>query len=90
MIKFSTVYLDKFTHRHNKQVLEDDLVLKLVRSEVWFASRGKVRHIESILIENDIYNRQEEVTRKVRNALEERTMVYIEYFNTLDTHIVRL
>jgi len=90
MIKFATVYLDKFTHRHNKQVLEDDLVVNLVRAIVWYHSKGKLRTIEQILIENNIATRQEEITRKVRNCLEERTQIYLDYFNTLYTNIAKV
>ena len=90
MIKFSTVYLNKLTNKNNTCKIADDFLVKFVRAEVWYHSKWKLRHIESILIENNINTRKDEVTRKVRNALEERTMVYLEYFNTMHTNITRL
>lgn len=89
MIKFWNIYIEKHVQgAHFK--LNNDLVLNIVRSVVWYHSRGKLRHIEAILIENNIDTRKEEIIRKVRNSLEERTMVYLEYFNTLNTNIKRL
>lgn len=88
MIRVGNAMIDKYFNKSNK--LEDSIVLNLVRSTVWYHSRWKLRHIESILIENNIEKRKEEITRKIRNALEERTAVYISYFNTLNTNIQRL
>ncbi len=89
MIKFGNIYIENHIRgAHFK--LNNDLVMNIVRSVVWYHSRGKLRHIEAILIENNIDTRKDEITRKVRNALEERTLVYLEYLNTLNTNIKRL
>lgn len=89
MIKFGNIYIDRHIKWDNFK-LNNDLVMNLVRSVVWYHSRGKLRHIEAILIENNIDTRKDEITRKVRNSLEERTLVYLEYLNTLNTSIKRL
>jgi len=89
MIKFGNIYIEKHVQgAHFK--LNNDLVMNLVRSVVWYHSRGKIRTIEQILIENNIESRKEEITKKIRNCLEERTQIYIDYFNTLNTNIERI
>ena len=89
MIKLGNAYIDRF---NNKKVdlLPDDLTVNHVRSIVWYHSRGKLRYIESVLIENDIHTRKDEITRKIKNALEERSTVYIDYLNSIDCNIKRL
>lgn len=89
MIKFGNIYIDKHV-KWDHFKLNNDLVMNLVRSVVWYHSRGKIRTIEQILIENNIETRKDEIARKVRNSLEERTLVYLDYFNTLNTNIKRL
>jgi hypothetical protein len=89
-IRVGNAYLEKLACKGECITLPDDLVVKLVRAEVWYHSRGKLRHIESILIENNIETRKDEITRKVRNALEERTLVYLEYFNTVKCKVEKL
>lgn len=89
-IRFGNTYLERISCKGECVSLPDDLIVKLVRAEVWYHSRGKLKIIEGILIENNIDTRPDEVTRRVRNALEERTLVYLEYFNTLKCKIDRL
>jgi len=89
MYKFGNMYLLKLTGKAIAP-LDNDLVLNLVRATVWYHSKGKLRTIEGILIENNIETRKDEITRRVRNCLEERTQIYLDYFNTLDTRLTRL
>lgn len=89
MIKLGNAYLDRI-NRNWVGVLPNDLTVNHVRNTVWYHSRGKLRQIESVLIENDIHSRKDEITRKIRNCLEERSIVYIDYLNTLDTRIKKL
>lgn len=76
--------------KHENRPLPQSIVINMVRSIVWYHSRGALRHIESILIENHIEERKDEITRKVKNALEERANAYIDYFNSLNTKIPKL
>ena len=88
MVKIGNVYIDKI--QNNNHILQDDLILKLVRSMVWFQSRLTLKQIEAILIENNIQKRKDEISRQIKNAIE-RSMVYnIEYFNLLKTNIERI
>lgn len=41
-------------------------------------------------MENDIHNRKDEIARKIRNSLEERSTVYVDYLNTLETKIKKI
>lgn len=72
----------KFNNNVDGKYIGDPYILyKLVSGMVSESSRGKLSQIKGILLANHIKGREEEIKMKIRNLLEERTMVYIEYFN---------
>lgn len=90
LLKVSNIYIEKLKWKKEEPILPDSLVVNIVRAIVWYHSKWKLRYIESVLLANHIDTRQKEITKKIRNALEWRAQVYLDYLNTLSTNIPKL
>lgn len=67
-------------------VLSPSMTYNYVRSVVWYHSRGKLKELESIILNDDLSD-QKAIKRKVKNMLKHRTSVYIREFNNLSAPI---
>jgi hypothetical protein len=90
IIRLGNTYIEKLSCKGECIILPDELIVKLVRAEVWLHSRTKLKMIESVLIENNIDTRKDQITRRIENTLYERTRIYLDYFNTLQCKINKL
>ncbi|HFI9399142.1 TPA: hypothetical protein ACGSTT_004628 [Vibrio parahaemolyticus] len=66
--------------------LSSSMTYNYVRSVVWYHSRGKIKELESILMNDDLSD-QMAIKLKINNMLQHRTSVYLREFNTLDAPI---
>ncbi|WP_104025164.1 hypothetical protein [Vibrio hyugaensis] len=71
---------DKLDH------LSSSMTYNYVKSVVWYHSRGKLKELEGIILNEDL-NDEEAIKRKIRNMLKHRTSVYLREFNSLDAPI---
>ncbi|MCR9941890.1 hypothetical protein [Vibrio owensii] len=71
---------DKLDH------LSSSMTYNYVKSVVWYHSRGKLKELESIILNDDL-NDEEAIKRKIQNMLKHRTSVYLREFNSLDAPI---
>ena len=83
--KQNEMQYNKFT-----SMMRPDVVEHLVSAEVWSHSRSKLQMIRSILIANHLKGREDEIKLKVQNLLERQSLIYIDWFNTLNTPIPKL
>ncbi|MHA2734619.1 hypothetical protein [Vibrio campbellii] len=71
---------DKLDH------LSSFMTYNYVKSVVWYHSRGKLKELESIILNDDLSD-EEAIKRKIQNMLKHRTSVYLREFNSLDAPI---
>ncbi|MCZ6404729.1 hypothetical protein O4N82_23800, partial [Vibrio parahaemolyticus] len=69
--------------------LSSSMTYNYVRSVVWYHSRGKIKELESILMNDDLSD-QMAIKLKINNMLQHRTSVYLREFNTLDAPISKV
>lgn len=67
-------------------VLSPSMTYNYVKSVVWYHSRGKLKELEGIILNDDLSD-QKAIKRKIKNMLKHRTSVYIREFNTLSAPI---
>lgn len=70
-------------------VLSPSMTYNYVKSVVWYHSRGKLKELESIILNDDLSD-QKAIKRKVKNMLKHRTSVYIREFNALSAPIEKV
>lgn len=71
---------DKLDH------LSSFMTYNYVKSVVWYHSRGKLKELESIILNDDLSD-EEAIKRKIQNMLKHRTSVYLREFNSLDAPV---
>lgn len=71
---------DKLDH------LSSFMTYNYVKSVVWYHSRGKLKELESIILNEDLSD-EEAIKRKIKNMLKHRTSFYLREFNSLDAPI---
>lgn len=65
------------------------MTINYVRAMVWFHSRGKLQELRSILMTDDLTQR-ERIEIRIKNMLQHRSTAYIREFNSLRTPIRNL
>lgn len=63
--------------------LSSFMTYNYVKSVVWYHSRGKLKELESIILNDDLSD-EEAIKRKIKNMLKHRTSVYLREFNLLN------
>lgn len=74
------------TKPENLDHLSSSMTYNYVKSVVWYHSRGKLKELESIILNDDLSDK-EAIKRKIKNMLKHRTSVYLREFNSLDAPI---
>ncbi|MCG9702462.1 hypothetical protein L1D19_20550 [Vibrio natriegens] len=69
--------------------LSSSMTYNYVRSVVWYHSRGKIKELESILMNDDLSDKMA-IKLKINNMLQHRTSVYLREFNALDAPIPKV
>lgn len=69
--------------------LSSEMTINYVRAMVWYHSRGKLQELRSILLTDDLSQR-ERIEIRIKNMLMHRTSAYIREFNTLITPVSKL
>ena len=77
-------------NRRYANMVRPDMLERLVEGEVGKHNKSKLQMIRTILIANHINGREEEIRLKVRNMIERQTMVYIDWFNSLNSPLQNL
>lgn len=76
----------------NKVVIDNissDMTINYVRAMVWYHSRGKLQELRSILLNDDLTQRNR-IELRIKNMLMHRTSAYIREFNSLDAPVKNL
>ncbi|WP_267443427.1 hypothetical protein [Erwinia psidii] len=69
--------------------LSSDMTVNYVRAMVWYHSRGKLQELRSILLNDDLSQR-ERIKIRIKNMLMHRSSAYIRELNALNTPIKSL
>lgn len=69
--------------------LSSDMTINYVRAMVWYHSREKLQELHSILLNDDLKQR-ERIEIRIKNMLMHRASAYIREFNTLNAPVDNL
>lgn len=85
-------YQNQIDHSKNTVVMDHispDMTINYVRAMVWYHSRGKLQELRSILLTDDL-KQKERIEIRIKNMLQHRSSAYIREFNSLSTPIKNL
>ncbi|WP_254711494.1 hypothetical protein [Pantoea cypripedii] len=69
--------------------LSPDMTINYVRAMVWYHSRGKLQELRSILMADDL-TQKERIEIRIKNMLQHRSSAYVREFNSLNTPVRNL
>ncbi|OCH65461.1 hypothetical protein A6E00_13410 [Vibrio diabolicus] len=79
-------WIAAFNKPDKQDHLSSFMTYNYVKSVVWYHSRGKLKELEGIILNEDLSD-EEAIKRKIKNMLKHRTSVYLREFNSLDAPI---
>nr|WP_159465179.1 hypothetical protein [Scandinavium goeteborgense] len=69
--------------------ISPDMTINYVRAMVWYHSRGKLQELRSILMNDDL-KQKERIEIRIKNMLQHRSSAYIREFNSLHAPVKNL